>query len=77
MAKILRQGTLPEEKTYDLTCSKCSTLARFTGDEKKYAPGRYNESYWEFKCPYCQAVISINSNKIAEYESVKFADQIS
>lgn len=50
--KIIKQGKLPEVRTFTKTCSKCGTVFEFKEIEgvKEY---HRNELYLHVNCPLC------------------------
>lgn len=59
--KIIKQGKLPEVKTYTKTCSNCGTVFEFSEKEciKEY---HRNDLYLNISCPLCLNSITIESN---------------
>ena len=59
--KIIKQGKLPEVKTYVETCSNCGTVFEFNESEciKEY---HRNDLYLYTNCPLCLNSITIESN---------------
>ncbi len=55
--KIIREGKLPEEKLYEVTCQNCRTYFEFAKKEAKVQSDR-NETYLSIKCPLCHQPVT-------------------
>lgn len=52
--EIIKQGTLPEEQTYETTCTSCETSFRFQRKEARYVSGQREGDSVVIECPTCQ-----------------------
>jgi len=54
--KIIKEGTLPQNKTYQIECKSCGTIFEFQSFEAKTV----SQSKWlVIKCPLCKIKNSI------------------
>ena len=52
--KIIKQGQLPGEKVYNVTCRNCKTEFEFKKDEANYVPDNRNREWLQIACPICK-----------------------
>ena len=55
--KIIKRGSLPEEKVYQATCNVCKTEVEFERKEAKYHSDLHNGDCLEMACPVCTHAI--------------------
>ncbi len=53
--RIIRAGKLPEDKLYNKTCTKCSTVFEYTVKDTRYGGQRDDCQYIE--CPLCRQTL--------------------
>jgi len=51
--KILKEGKLPQEKTYTATCRDCKTVFEFKQKEAKMNYDQRDGNYLSVNCPVC------------------------
>lgn len=60
--KIIKQGILPAERTYEATCSNCHTEFEFQEKEGKVTfDQREGNSFITVNCPLCDKSTSVSS----------------
>lgn len=52
--KIIKRGELPEEKTYQETCSRCKSVLEFQAGELRPSPDPRDQGECFVCCPVCQ-----------------------
>lgn len=52
--RIIREGKIPEEKTYTVECHYCKTAFEFAQKEGRYQPDQRDGDYIEIACPTCK-----------------------
>lgn len=57
--KIIKQGTLPEDKIYSCTCWQCKAEFEFMAKEGEVKPDYRNGSYIAIACPVCNKSSSV------------------
>lgn len=55
--KIIRQGSLPENRVYRATCRRCDTEIEFARHEATYVPDQRDGDYLVITCPTCMTQI--------------------
>lgn len=61
MVRIIRLGTLPEEKLFQCTCNYCKTVFEFKAKEAKKISNQREGPYYQIACPVCNTMCFINS----------------
>lgn len=51
--KVIKQGTLPEEKIHRQSCSYCKSELEFKQAECEHSPDPRDRNLWFVKCPVC------------------------
>lgn len=51
--KIIEQGQIPEEKTYQCTCRNCKTVFEFKKYEARYVSDQRDGDFLTISCPIC------------------------
>jgi ribosomal protein S27E len=67
--RIIKQGRKENEIEYEGDCYSCKTKFAYKKTECKYHEGpapRFNESYYEVNCPYCQNDCKVYPTKATE-----------
>lgn len=57
--KIIKQGTLPKDRSYTTTCDNCDTKFSFKRSEGKYTLDQRDGEWIEIKCPLCKERICV------------------
>ena len=52
--KIIKKGSLPEEKVKRITCRKCSTVFEFQLNEARYNIDQRDGDFYSIDCPLCK-----------------------
>lgn len=55
--KIIKQGTLPQDKIYRSTCKNCDTIFEYTQSEAKVGYDEWRGSHLQINCPVCKRKI--------------------
>lgn len=53
--KIIKQGSLPEEREYQISCRNCGTVFEFTRKEAELNIDQREGNYLKVDCPYCKS----------------------
>ena len=53
MVTIIKQGSLPEDRLFETTCSHCGTIFTFQRKEADYRSDQRDGEYLIISCPYC------------------------
>ena len=59
--KILKRGTLPEERILNATCRKCQTEFEFAQSETTTVHDQREGDYLSIRCPLCSAPVFLSS----------------
>lgn len=60
--KIIKEGSLPEEKEHRVTCSNCITIFSFQTKDAKLVLDQREGSYLQINCPFCKKLCSFSHN---------------
>lgn len=52
--KIIKRGVLPQEKEYEVTCTRCTTIFSFLQKEAEVMHGFHEAAYLKILCPVCK-----------------------
>jgi PHP family Zn ribbon phosphoesterase len=55
--KIIREGKLPETRTYEATCSNCKCVFEFTPPEANLISDPRDGNYFQVACPTCSRLV--------------------
>lgn len=66
--KVLKKGMLPEDRTYQTTCTRCDTIMEFKRHEGKLISNQF-DSIIEVTCPVCLHNVCVNSEHYLENEN--------
>ena len=55
--KVLKQGTLPEDKIYEVTCYNCTSLLQFKRSEGKISYSQRDGDHITVICPVCKCSV--------------------
>jgi len=61
--KIIRMGVIPEDKEYEITCSRCTTVFQFSKKESTESPDQRNSGCGVILCPVCHTYSYFNYNR--------------
>lgn len=59
--RIIRHGSLPEERTYKATCNYCLTQFQFHRKDAEFHDDPREGSWLEIKCPFagCNSTVQV------------------
>mgnify|MGYP000600165944 FL=1 len=52
--KIIKRGVLPQEKEYEVTCTRCTTIFSFLQKEAEVMHQDRAGAYLKILCPVCK-----------------------
>lgn len=52
--KIIKQGSLPEERDYQIGCRNCGTVFEFARKEAELVIDQREGNYLKVHCPHCK-----------------------
>ena len=59
--RIIKEGKLPEERSYNKECPICHTIFSFQQKEAVFIPDmHYDKTTLKIKCPYCNRDCYLN-----------------
>lgn len=56
--KIIKRGTIPEQRTHEASCNYCGTIFQFLQAEAKYHDDQRDGAYLSIACPVCQRTVT-------------------
>ena len=56
--KVLKQGTLPKDKIYEVVCYNCTSLLQFKRSEGKITYSQRDGNSITVICPVCKCSVS-------------------
>ena len=59
---IIKQGVIPPEQNYEVTCGNCKTEFEFIESEGSWVCGNDEESTLSVKCPLCGKYLGLTVN---------------
>lgn len=57
--KIIKQGKLPEDKTYSGECNHCECEFEFQAKEAKYTTDQRDGDFYSIACPTCRRPVCV------------------
>ena len=52
--RIIKQGLIPEEVVYKITCGNCETFFEFLQKEGKFCDDQRDGAFVQINCPVCK-----------------------
>jgi hypothetical protein len=61
--EILHRGTLPEERQYEATCTRCYTKFRFAQHEASMSSDQRDGNALRIDCPVCRNTVWVDPRR--------------